>query len=453
MTRYPAYPTYKPSGVEWLGDVPEHWEVKRLKNVVSLNPETLAENCDPDYLITYIDISNVNSSGQVLESQQFRFEDAPSRARRIARHGDTIISTVRTYLRAIAFVENPPENLVVSTGFAVLRPKYRILPEYLNKLVQSDIWIEYVVSHSEGVGYPAINPNELAGLPIWIPPLSEQRQIATFLDRETARIDRLIARKERLIALLQERRSALISRAVTKGLNPDAPMKDSGVEWIGEIPAHWEVKRLKHITKVTGGGTPSKEKLEYWDGEIPWVSPKDMKADLISQAEDSITQLGLQESASSLIPPNRVLLVVRSGILKHTLPVGINTISVAINQDMKALSPVVSVGVWYLAWLLRGLSDQILLFCSSLGATVDSLEMKAVLDLQLPLPALGEQHQIADFVDRETTRIDNLVERIYLSIKNNREHRTALISAAVTGKIDVRGQVSEEANDGRNSSE
>ncbi len=219
--KYRPYPACKDSGVEWLGEIPAHWEVKRLKYVAGLNPDVMAEDTDPDYVMSYVDITGVDSNGRISGTEDLRFEAAPSRARRRVQDGDTILSTVRTYLKAIAFMENSPENLVVSTGFVVLRPGPELYPRFLYRLVQSHEFVEAVVAHSEGVGYPAINPDELALLRVWLSSLTEQKAIATFLDRETAKIDALVAKKERLIELLQEKRTAIITQAVTKGLDPD----------------------------------------------------------------------------------------------------------------------------------------------------------------------------------------------------------------------------------------
>ncbi len=252
--KWKSYPAYKDSGVEWLGEIPVHWEVRRLKYATGINQEVLPESTDPDYMLKYVDISNVDSYGAILDAQEMSFENAPSRARRLVRHGDTIISTVRTYLRAIGLIAHPPENLIVSTGFAVLRPISEMNAKFLWRLVQSDEFVNTVVAYSEGVGYPAINPGRLGNLFTWLPPLPEQCAIATFLDRETAKINALIAKKERLVELLQEKRAALISQAVTKGLDPTVPMKDSGIEWLGEIPAHWQVKRIAMAAqKITNG--------------------------------------------------------------------------------------------------------------------------------------------------------------------------------------------------------
>jgi type I restriction enzyme S subunit len=256
-----TYPKYRDSGVEWLGDIPIHWEVKQLKCLVEMNPDVLAEDTDPDLDLHYVDIGNIGSTGNILGAEEVRFEDAPSRARRRVQDGDTVISTVRTYLRAIARIEEAQDNLIVSTGFAVLRPGGTVDSAFLFRMVQSKQFVETVVSHSDGVGYPAITPTRLGGLPAWLPPLSEQRTITRFLDKETRKVDALIAKRERLIDLLEEKKTALISRAVTKGIDPAVPMKESGVMWLGEIPAHWNVAQMKRLCSVIKDGlhqTPAK---------------------------------------------------------------------------------------------------------------------------------------------------------------------------------------------------
>ncbi|MBL7065239.1 MAG: restriction endonuclease subunit S, partial [Anaerolineae bacterium] len=262
MTRWQPYPEYKDSGVEWLEEIPAHWEARRLKYAAAINTGTLPENMEPDFGLQYVDIGNVDSTGNILDVQEMPFERAPSRARRQVRHGDTIISTVRTYLKAIAYIDHPPDNLIVSTGFAVLRPRPELEPRYLWRLVQSQGFVDAVVAHSEGIGYPAIAPTKLTELPVWIPSIPEQRAIAAFLDRQTARLDALIAEQRRLIELLQERRAALISRAVTRGVPPGAThfqsashlkMKDSGIPWLGEIPEHWEVIPIKYLARLKSG--------------------------------------------------------------------------------------------------------------------------------------------------------------------------------------------------------
>jgi type I restriction enzyme S subunit len=204
----------KDSGVEWLGKIPAHWEIKRLKYLTTINDETLREDTDPDLEILYVDIANVDSTKGITDKEKIVFEKAPSRARRIVKDGDVIVSTVRTYLRAIAPIKNAENNLIVSTGFAVIRPR-KILTAFASYLFCSNYFVDQVVSNSFGVSYPAINESKLACFNIAYSTEQEQNTIADFLDRETAKIDALVEKIQKGIALLKEYRSALISAAVT----------------------------------------------------------------------------------------------------------------------------------------------------------------------------------------------------------------------------------------------
>src|SRR5690554_352263 len=213
--------------------------------------------------------------------------------------------------------------------------------------------------------------------------------------------------------------------------------KDSGVDWLGEVPEHWALHKLKYIARFSGGGTPSKENLAYWNGDIPWVSPKDMKVEAITSAEDSVTTEGLQNSSTSLIPPGNVLLVVRSGILKHTIPVAINKVEVALNQDMKALrfNSELANEYFFLRWV-QGFNNQLLDVWLKQGATVESIEQEYLSNTPIPMPDIIEQTQIARFLDHETTRIDALIEEQQRLIKLLQEKRQAVISHAVTKGLD-----------------
>jgi len=437
--QFKPYPAYKDSGVEWLGEIPAHWEVKRLKHLATLNPESLMEDTDPAREMVYVDIGGVDRLGRIIEREQLTFASAPSRARRLVRDGDVIVSTVRTYLRAIAPISDPEPGTVVSTGFAVVRPADDLTTDYAAHALRAPYFVERVVANSKGVSFPAINESEMATYELASPPDNEQRAIAAFLDRETARIDALVAKKKRLIALLQEQRTALITRAVTKGLDPTVPMKDSGVEWLGEIPAGWDAAKMWRISDATSGGTPAKEERGYWDGEIPWVSPKDMKRRVIDSSADTITERAVRETGIKLIEPPVVLIVVRGMILAHTFPVAITTVPVTINQDMKALRFRQAVNPIFLAWLFEGVGKGIL------GAVVEEaahgtrvIRMDRWRAVVAPVPPIAEQRTIAAFLDRETARIDALVTKVRDAIERLKELRTALISAAVTGKIDVR---------------
>ena len=444
--QYQPYPEYQESNIEWLGDIPNHWEVRRLKFAVSHNDETLPETTEPDYLISYVDISSVNLVDGITYSEDLEFGKAPSRARRKVKDQDTIVSTVRTYLKAIAAIKKPPENLIVSTGFAVLRPCENTNGDFLAYYAQSQGFVGAVVAHSVGVSYPAINASQLVCLSISLPEFQEQQTIARFLDYKTQQIDQLIAKKQTLIDKLNEQRIALITHAVTKGLNPDVEMKDSGVEWLGDVPKHWDVRRLKFVTESFGGGTPNTAIDLYWNGDIPWVSPKDMKSRKITQTQDNITQLGLEESTSRMINENTVLIVVRSGILRHSIPVAINLVPVSINQDMKALVPNESLlSPHYLQFFIEGNQKDLLDAWSKQGCTVESIESDYMLNSVMVLPPVEEQTQIVEYLDGKMARIDRMIELNQQTIDKLKEYRTALITAAVTGKIDVR-KWQEEAN-------
>ena len=186
------YEKYKPSGIEWLGEIPEHWEVKRVKDCSEINKLALSDKTAYDYQFKYVDIGNVNQNGIIQEPELITFEEAPSRARRIVQENDVIISTVRTYLKSIAFFNFNPRNYIVSTGFAVLSHKSNVNPKFLSYHSQSECFIDSVIRNSTGVSYPAINSQAIAALHVIFPTFSEQTAIANYLDTKTAAIDRKI---------------------------------------------------------------------------------------------------------------------------------------------------------------------------------------------------------------------------------------------------------------------
>jgi type I restriction enzyme, S subunit len=434
--KYQGYEKYKSSGVEWLGEIPEHWEFKKLKNITSCNDETLGENTSSDYEIEYVDISSVDLISGITHYENMTFDKAPSRARRKARDGDTIISTARTYLKSIAAIKEPPTNLIVSTGFEVIRPRDNINSDYIAYLLQTEGFIGDVVSNSVGVSYPAINSTVLISLPVVKPPLEEQRSIAHFLDRKTTQIDTLIAKKAALLEKLDEKRTALISHAVTKGLDPTVPMKDSGVEWLGDIPEHWEVKRLRFLATMSGGSTPNKNNPDFWDGEIPWISAKDMKTERLKFSIDKITDLALKETSVHIHPRNGIVIVVRGMILAHSFPVAVNDIDTTINQDLKVLRT--SQNTDFLAILLRGIKNIVLSIMEESGHGTKVLRTDLFRNVSLPNPPEIEQSAIVDYVNQKTAEIDRQKDKIKEAIELLKEYRTALITNAVTGKIDVR---------------
>ena len=431
--KWKTYPTYKDSGMEWLGEIPELWKITRLKYVAPSSTTKLTEKPDD---LPYLGLENIKSqTGRLLVDTPIENVDSTVG---VFYRGNVLFGKLRPYLAKAVCVDF---SGVCTTELLILQPSTIVNGKFLFYRLLSEDFIKLVNSLTYGTKMPRVSSEQIGNLPISLPPLAEQRTIATFLDRETARINTLIAKKERLIELLQEKRAALISHAVTKGLDPTVPMKDSGVEWLGEIPAHWEVKRLKFVASFYGGGTPYKENLEYWSGDIPWVSPKDMKTEVINDTEDHITKVAIENSSTRLIEPDAVLLVVRSGILRHSIPVAINIRPVALNQDMKAIVPNSFLMPEYLASVIRGFQEALLVEWRKEGATVESIEFELLVNTICPVPPRSEQQTITTYLKKETAQIDALVSRIREGIEKLREYSTALISAAVTGKIDVTGEI------------
>jgi len=225
-------------------------------------------------------------------------------------------------------------------------------------------------------------------------------------------------------------------RRSLRRFKPYPAYKCSGVKWLGEIPAGWSLKRLKRVVQFQGGGTPAKDNVEYWRGDIPWVSPKDMKVSLVVDTEDKITADAIRESATKLVPAGAVLIVVRSGILVHSIPVALAGCEVTLNQDLKAMIPRSELAPKYLMYLISGMQRELLVEWKKEGATVESLELESVANTPTPLPAIAEQRAIAAFLDREMAKIDALVAKKKRLIELLQEKRTALITRAVTKGLD-----------------
>lgn len=422
--------------------IPSIIEHRRLKYAATINDESLAEDTDPDYELQYVDIGNVDSSGSVLTITRYRFADAPSRARRRVRDGDVIISTVRTYLQAIAPIQQPPDNLIVSTGFAVIRPRASVFDvRFCKYALREPAFLAEVEMRSVGVSYPAINASDLGNISVCLPELQHQRLVANYLDRETARLDGLVAAKERLLGLVAEKRRALIARAVTRGLEPRIPLRNSGIPWLGEIPAHWQLIPLRFLVDIVGGATPDTGRAEFWDGDIPWVSPKDMKRDEIKDAEDHVSAVALSSSALRLIEPMAVLVVVRGMILAHSFPTAITTRHVTINQDMKALHCGELLEPHYLRDFLRGLEVRLVAITEESAHGTRKLESEVLGRFQVCVPPMAEQHAIVAHIAVETAKLDALRAATERTISLLKERRAALIAAAVTGQIKVEDAV------------
>jgi type I restriction enzyme S subunit len=444
MVLYPSYKKYKPTRCAWLKEIPEHWELKRIKNVASHNDEVLDERTESDLEIEYVDISSVSLINGIEKTESMPFEKAPSRARRKVKDGDIIVSTVRTYLKAIAPICEPPENMVVSTGFAVVRPRDNLFSGFAGYLLQSNGFVGDVVANSVGVSYPAINASDLVRIPAVEPPLEEQKAIARFLDFKTMQIDALIAKKRELLDKLGEKRTALISHAVTKGLDPSVPMKESGVPWLGIIPAHWSFTRVRFaIEALEQGWSPQcnndSANDEQWgvmkvgcvNGEhFDSSENKALPDDLIP-----LTKYELHDGDILVSRANTKELLGSAALVKNVRP---RLLLCDKLYRMKATSLVEP------EYLVRFLRSSIARYHYERHATGTSGSMQNIgqdtlKNLPLPLPPKPEQTTIATYIDTTTSDISMQMKKVEKVVEKLKEYRSAIITNAVTGQIDVRG--------------
>jgi len=419
------YPVYKDSGIEWLGEVPEHWDIYRLKNLSTLNDENLSENFNSDSEILYVDISSVDRYEGIQSKQLLKFSDAPSRARRIVRNGDVIISTVRTYLRAITPIINPESNLIVSTGFAVIRPNNKLNCLFASYLLRAPYFVESVVANSVGVNYPAINASDLISIKVAIPPINEQKHIVSFLDQKLRNIDSVINKKNHQIELLQKKREVLIINTVAKGLDINAKLIDSDFEWLGKNPDHWELRRLKYAVKLANeivkeneNGSPyvGLEHIESWTGKLlPNVEVLSSKGQLKKFKAGDVLFGKLRPYLAKVF---------------RTYEEGLCTGEFLVIRPEKAIQD-------YLFYYLISRNFIGVVDSSTFGAKMPRANWDFIGNLPIPIPPLTEQEIIVNYLNQEIRGINLLIKKIKKSLGRLLEYRTALISATVTGKIDV----------------
>jgi type I restriction enzyme, S subunit len=429
---FKRYPAYKDSGVEWLGEIPAHWGLKRLKFVAP--PRISKLDTKPGDTI-YVGLEHVESwTGRLMLDKQPESVDSVVAS---FKAGDVLFGKLRPYLAKAA---RPNFDGVCTSEIVPLRPLAESSQSYLMYFLLNVPYIRWLDSLTYGTKMPRVSPEQIGGSFVSIPYELEQRAIAAFLDRETARIDALVSKKERLIELLQEKRTALITRAVTKGLDPNVPMKGSGVEWLGEIPAHWEVKRLKYVVPALTVGivvTPAK----YYEARgIPCLRSFNIASGSIV-AEDLVF---ISPARNDLHTKSKLragdLVVVRTGITGTSAVVplefdGANCIDLLIIRRSKQVN---SQFLWYFI-NSKAAARQIAEY--SEGAIQAHYNTSTLGNLVITVPFAAEQTAIELRLDYETARLDKLIAKVREAIDRLRELRTALISAAVTGEIDVREEV------------
>ena len=400
------YEAYKDSGVESLGSVPNGWILTRLKFIASSikgknPPEILDEQADGS--LPYLSMDYLR--GQV--EPKFAYIDKSS-----CKVDDGKVLLLWDGANAGEFIKG--KSGILSSTSALLNPSSTLQKDYFwfyCKTIEHDVRRQAI-----GMGIPHVNGDELKSTVFAKPSFDEQQQIATFLDRQTTKIDTLISKQEKLIALLQENRQAVILHAVTKGLNPDAPMKDSGVEWLGMVPTHWKVMQLRHMASIKNGSDYKHVECEL--GEYPVIGSG-----------------GEFKRASDYIYDGVSVLLGRKGTIDKPLYIEgkfwvVDTMFYTIIKDI------------VLPKYVFNCAKIIPFNLLSTGTALPSMTQNDLKQLQLALPESKlEQGETIAFIDDKTAKIDTLIEKAKHSIELSKEHRSALISAAVTGKIDVREAV------------
>jgi len=431
--RWQPYPEYKNSGVNWLGEIPAHWEARRLKHAAPEIGSKLSKK--PDEL-PYLGLENIESGTGCLmldnavesvESTVIRFEK-----------GDVLFGKLRPYLAKVVHADF---DGVGTTELLVLRPNEGVDSRFLFYCLLSDGFIETVNGLTYGTKMPRANSEQVGHLRIGIPPLPEQRAIAAFLDRQTARLDALIAEQRRLIELLQERRAALISRAVTRGLDPDAPLKDTGIPWLGEIPAHWEVKRLKFVANVQTGVAKGRNLKSKETIEVPYLRVANVQSGFVDLSDVATITIGKDELKRYSLQVGDILMTEGGDYDKLGRgTVWEGQVASCIHQNhIFAVRVHQGVNPYWISLITQAdYARHYFILRSKQTTNLASISATNIGEFPVILPPSEEQRAIAAYLDRETAKIDAAIVEIETSIARLEEYRTALIAAAVTGKIDVR---------------
>lgn len=441
---FPRYPEYKDSGVEWLGDVPAHWNLTPLKYVVNLRSGGTPSKAN----LTYWDgdvpwASSKDLKSEVLfDTQDHITQSAIDEGAAVLVPAGSLLIVVRGMILIHTFpVVKALVPMAINQDLKALAPSHQLDVDFLAWLLRgaSKETLGRIDEAAHGTKVLRLDTWTLIVLPI--PPLPEQTKIIAFLDRETTKIDALVAEQRRLMSLLKEKRQAVISHAVTKGLNSDVLMKPSGIEWLGDVPAQWDVRKLHSLARLESGHTPSRQRPEYWIEEacvIPWFTLADVgflrddRNTVIESTSQKISQVGIENSSARLLPPGTVL-------LSRTASVGfsgITKISLAVSQDFAAWICSPRIHPRYLLYCLRAMKPEFQRLM--MGSTHQTIYMPDIEAFRVPIPLVIEQIAIANYIENETYKLDILAAEIQRAIDLLKERRTALISAAVTGQIDVR---------------
>ena len=429
------YERYKDSGIPWLGKVPEHWEVKRLRFTVNLNPVKSELDIPEDTLVSFIPMEAVNFDKNLTLTEE-RNLDEVYKGYTYFKNGDVVLAKITPCFEngKSAIAQNLTNGIAFgTTELHVLRSQDSINNHFLYYLIKSDSFMKIGESEMYGAGGQKRVPEEfIKNFLIALPPYYEQTAIAHYLDTKLGEIDALIDKQQTLLEKLAERRTAVITHAVTKGLNPAAPMKNSGVEWLGDVPAHWEMKTIKRVVKEhAGNGFPIE--LQGNNGDVPFLKVSDLNkgGKLLEDFANSVTRNIIYEMKWNIVPKFSLVTAKIGEALKKNHRKIISQDSIIDNNCIAFECLGINLDYHYYLSLIIDFD------WFENGGTVPSLSVQKYKNQKICIPSLEEQAAIADYLDQETTKIDRLCDTVNQTIGRLKEYRTALITQAVTGKIKV----------------
>lgn len=438
-----TYSEYKDTNIPWLSEIPSHWRLLPCRAIVENQVEKNdgAEIQEYLSLMANVGVIRYEDKGDVGNKKPDDLAKC-----KIVRRGNLVINSMNY---AIGSYGMSPYYGVCSPVYIVLEPNEKIVERrfalrlFENKPMQKHLALlgNGILEHRAAIKWADIKPQYVP-----VPPLEEQKAILDFLDRETGRIDNLIADKQTVINLLKEKRQALISHVVTKGLNPNVRMKDSGVEWIGQVPEHWGQGKIKYIARISNGATPNRDTTEFWEGgTVGWLNSSKVNDVCIESADQFITELAVEKTSVQPVKPNDLVMAI-TGEGQTRGRVAICKTHTTINQHLAAISVTSKqINVEYLFFWLTSQYTRIRYESSGAGSTKGAITCTDIGGYPVPMPPKSEQEQIVSAVKEKLFVHDALLAEIEGSLELLREHRTALISAVVTGKIDVRNYKEEAA--------
>ena len=439
-TDFPAYPTYKPSGVEWLGDIPAHWDAPMLKRVVRIINGATPSTLTPAYWngninwITPNDLGKLDTPYIETGERSISQQGYDSCGTRLAPAGSVVMST-RAPIGHVAILT---AEACVNQGCRLIIPGKMIDSGFLYhqlKAFRNDL-----ASFGQGSTFMELSQRNLGAFYITLPPLPEQRAIAAYLDRKGAIARRYAHVARHIIDTLRELRQVEIHDAVTRGLNEDIPLKPSGVEWLGDVPEHWDAPMLKRVVRIINGATPSTLTPAYWNGGINWITPNDLgKLDTpyIASGERSISQLGYDSCGTRLAPAGSVVMSTRAPI-GH---VAILTAEACVNQGCRLIIPKGAIDSSFLYYQLKAFRNDLASFGQ--GSTFMELSQRNLGAFHIALPPMDEQRAIAEYLDAKTAAIDAAIAHYERMAELVAEYWTVLVADAVTGRIDLRQTAAE----------